>query len=377
MKSSRRDALASYTPALLAFILIASPLYGQSEYLTPDGEGEITFAPGLRVQPRYLRLDSDANSDIFIRRLRIKAAGSVYGIATYYAEVKFDNVARFAIIPRAEVENAWLQFPVTPDLAVRVGLYDAVFSRDALTSDSKLLFMDRSLIKGALTLLGLADNSVGVLAHGRPFGGHFEYSAGIFDNVRFEVFTEETGAAFRESDGLMPMGRVVAHLLDPAPALGYADYRGSYIGQGKRLAIGANAAYLSSVRVQDTAGTTIFDLYGWGADLFFNYYAVTVQAEYDRYTRKMVADEPDINGYGWYVQAGHLFLERFEIALRHQELDDSSITPDDTVIRSSVGFNVYIREHNLKLQSDWAFRVEQGGSGVRDNFVQIQLQFDF
>jgi hypothetical protein len=105
--------------------------------------------------------------------------------------------------------------------------------------------MDRSLIKGALTVFGLADNSIGLLAHGRPFGGHFEYSAGIFDNVAFEVLGEEIGAVSRRADGAMPMGRIVLHLLDPGTPGGYADYRGSYIGQGRRLDIGANAARLS------------------------------------------------------------------------------------------------------------------------------------
>ena len=61
-----------------------------------------------------------------------------------------------------------MNFNVAKNVNLRAGLYDFVFSRDALTSDSKLLLMDRSLIKDALTVLGFADNTVGVLVHGRP-----------------------------------------------------------------------------------------------------------------------------------------------------------------------------------------------------------------
>ena len=46
----------------------------------------------------------------------------------------------------------------------------------------KLLFMDRSLIKEQLTLVGMADNTDGVMLHGRPHCGRYEYAFGIFDS---------------------------------------------------------------------------------------------------------------------------------------------------------------------------------------------------
>ena len=146
----------------------------------------ITFTPGMRIQGRYAYDDIDGNNDFYIARVRLKAKGDVYGLATYYAEIKLDNVGRFAATVNAQIENAWLNFAVTPAFGVRIGLYDAVFSRNALTSDSKLLLIDRSLIKDDLTAIGLADNTVGVLAFGRPGGGRFEFGAGVFDNLQFD-----------------------------------------------------------------------------------------------------------------------------------------------------------------------------------------------
>ena len=242
----------------------------------------------------------------------------------------------------------------------------------ALTSDSKLLLIDRSLIKGALTVLGLADNAVGLLVHGRPAGGHFEYSAGIFDNMAFEI-TQEAEVISRQADGLMPMGRVVLHLLDPATPGGYADYRGSYVGQGQRLALGANAAYLQRVRIGDTE----FDLFGWGADIFFNIGPLTLEAEYNWYTQKMKSEDPDIDGDGWYVQGGYLFHRNIEVTARHQELDADSTVPDDRLRWTSFGFNIYVRDHNLKIQSDYTLKYEQGGNVFDNNVFQLQLQLDF
>ena len=47
---------------------------------------------------------------------------------------------------------------------------------------------------------------------------------------------------------------------------------------------------------------------------------------------------------------------------------------------TSVGFNFYIRQHNLKIQTDYTFR--QGDSGtlftiMQEDVFEVQLQLDF
>lgn len=344
-------------------------------------DGDITFKPGLRIQPRYEYESGNDNNDFFIRRFRLKGGGSAYGVAKYGVELKIDNDGRFAATPSARVENAWLDFPVfthyTDDTYLRAGLYDIPFSRDALTSDSKLLFMDRTLIKEEVTGVGMADNVIGVMLHGRPYGGYFEYAFGLFDNVTFERFGV---AGTRESDQLIPAGRIVWSLLDPmTPPDGYADYQESYIGKGQRLEIAANAAHLGDV----IDGAAVFDLTAWGVDLFYNNGPYTFQTEYDQILEN-IAGAADIHADGWYVQAGYLFDPCdpcVEFALRYQELDPLT---GDTLRWTSVGFNFYIREHNLKIQTDYTFRshvanpVIPGGISLFDEDVfEVQLQLDF
>jgi len=357
----------------MAVLLPTSPLEAQTGYLTPDGKGDITFKPGLRLQPRYTYDNADANNDFFIARTRIKAAGEAFQMATYYAEIKLDNVGRFARVVNAEVENAWLNFPLHPDLALRVGLYDAVFSRNALTSDSKLLLMDRSLIKDALTALGLADNTVGLLGHGRPFKGRFEYSVGMFDNLQFEQASAPTA---KQADGTMQMARVGVHLLDPATPGGWADYRSSYVGQGRRLSIAANAAYLSKAH----EGVDEFDITAWGADVFFNAGPFTLESEFDDFNEDVdvvtVGGKPDANGTGWYVQGGYLVRRPVELAVRYQERDADAGAFANRLQWTSVGLNFYIRDHNLKVQTDYTFKREQANESVNDLF-QVQLQLDY
>ncbi|MCK5703762.1 MAG: hypothetical protein KAI29_21540, partial [Cyclobacteriaceae bacterium] len=97
-----------------------------------------TFKPGLRIQTRYDRehdANGNRNNDFFIRRLRLKGGGKVFDVAKYYFEVKIDNTGKFNRTPRAQVENAWLDFKIKESFIIRAGLFDMVFSRNALTSD--------------------------------------------------------------------------------------------------------------------------------------------------------------------------------------------------------------------------------------------------
>jgi len=252
---------------------------------------------------------------------------------------------------------------------LRIGLYDAVFSRDALTSDSKLLLMDRSMIKDALTAVGFADNTVGVLVHGRPGQGRFEYSAGLFDNLAFDG---GDGAVQREADGLMVQGHFVFNVFDPAPLGGYGDYLGSYLGSGRRLAIGVSAGYLPDARIDATE----LDLTGLGADLFFNQGPATIQAEYASYRENVTGGPGSFTGKGWYVQGGYLVRPRIELAARFQQLDPTDTATDDRLQWTSVGANYYIRAHNMKVQSDYTFKREQGQQTSNDLF-QVQFQLDF
>lgn len=346
--------------------------------LIASNDGDLTFKPGLRFTPRYNHESTNGNNDMFIRRFRLKGSGSAYGIAKYGTEIKIDNTGRFEVNPTAIVENAWLDFPVVEDeVYFRAGRFDIPMSRNELTSDSKLLLMDRTLIKEALTGVGMADKQYGVMLHGRPDCGRWEYDLGIFDS---NVYEKLSPTDTRETDQLMPAARVTYSFLDTPTALdGYADYFESYIGKGDRLDVAFNTAYLGGI----TDGLREFDQTGLGTDLFFNTGPYTFQAEYDWIFQDQDSGAPDALIHGWYAQWGYLidhWCEKpcTEFAVRYQTLD-SELLPE-TLRWTSVGFNFYIREHNLKIQTDYTFR--QGDSGtlftmMQEDVAQVQLQLDF
>ncbi len=372
-------------------------LIAQSQHVTPDGNGDITFVPGLRMQTRYEFNQIDRNNDFFIRRLRLKGKGDIFGIASYNFEVKIDNTGRFNRTPSALLEHAWFTIPIVDELlTVRVGLEDDVFSRNALTSDSKLMVMDRSLIKNQLTLLGVTDNTIGALVYGRPMGGKMTYSFGIFDNLGFETAGDSTILA-RKSQGAMLTGRFAYDFLDPAnPSGSYDDYMASYIGEGQRLTVATSLARLNRAEI----GSDDVSLWAWGADLFFNIGPFTFEAEYNKYNIDFLSYLPSASGTivtgdfplpqnfngsesgnavigdGWYAQAGILFLPKVEFAVRHQQLDANNHLIDDKNKWTTIGFNIYLRGHTFKIQTDYTFKKEDGDQ-IENDVLQAQLQLSF
>jgi phosphate-selective porin len=358
----------------------------------------ITFKPGFRVQGQYRY--GDVSDHVFrIRRFRMKGSGKLFGIAKYGAELRVDGTGNTRIpnpngsTANIGVENAWVEFTKLKDVKARFGLYDIPFSRSNLTSDSKLLFQDRSIIRGLLSGVGLSDNTIGALFHGRPFGGKLEYATGVFQNDNFKQLPTTSA-------------RLVLNLLDPPKQGGYADYRGSYIGEGRRLAISANGAYTPNVTDPNTAlpgGAGLnYDLYAFGSDIFFNTGPFTVQAEYDWFTKDTGSTGPaggaDYVTHGGYVQAGLLLgpvfgveegsrssiLNSIELAARYQDADDETPITVGTVTRPrgraqwiAAGLNYYIRSHNLKVQTDYTFKDSNFFGSSDRHLFQLQLQLDF
>jgi len=325
-------------------------------------EGRIKF--GLREQFKLESSELENRNDFMIRRSRFKAEGGLLPGTSFKVELKIDDVGREGHDPKAQAEDVSFFIPVLDDrAAVRIGLYDAPLSRDSLTSDSKLLLMDRSALHDAYSGVGLSDNTIGAQISGLV-GERLELRVGLFDNVELDAQTRQ----------LMPMGRVVLHLLDAEKG----EYEASRPGSDARvLSVGGSAGFLGGI---ETGGQEL-DLTGTEVDLFAALPGgFTFQAEYGEVARDVVG-APDSSASGWYAQGGYHLPGRIgagtgELAYRYQDHDPGDLEPAAGRERAhTFGFNYYLLGHSLKVQADYTRTSREAGDD--GGVFQIQLQLDF
>ncbi len=346
-------------------------IYNKS-FLDRDEEGAIVrigkrgeLKIGLRTQFKYSYSEPDNSNDFMIRRTRLKAEGSIFQNTRFKLEWKIDDVGQEGKNPNAQAEDiSFFIDNLHPNVHIRMGLFDAPFSRDALTSDSKLLFMDRSDVFDEYKSEGLADNTVGLSIYGFA-GKHIEYHAGIYDSEKWDAETKQ----------LMPMGRLVFHLLDQEKG----EYKASYPGNDNNiLNLGASFGRLGNI---DTGQDTC-NLSGMEIDLFMAFKnGLSFQGEFGQITRTgYESGGPDINSAGILAQSGYIFPAKIgpgklQIAYRFQSYDPDKNVSDDKYKKHSFGVNYYLTGHNMKIQADYTVTVFDGMDNL--NAFQIQYQVDF
>lgn len=357
--------------ALMLF-LPSRALGGAKVYESDDFSVEL----GLRMQPRMvysripvpgIREGEEWQRDFLIRRARIKVSGKMLS-AVYSLEWRLDATGLISGLvltsPIAGVENAWLQWPLAgPGLEIRAGLYDQPFSRDRLTSDSKQLAVDRSLVSGVPAALGLADNAIGLDLRGKFEGGRYQYAVGVFDNRTIQ-------GPFQD----MPMfvGR-----LDFNFGSSKNVYRDAHFGSDSWYSLGLNGSYQASI--QDSTGADDGLNAAVGADGMIDVPAgpgrLLAKAEVNHIHTEAVQGGTKRDTMAWMVGAGYLFLnQRLQPIVRFDQVHPDEAEGKGITAITHLGLNYYQRGHNLKVQADVGFLSSTGEP--LDEF-RLQTQIDF
>jgi len=152
-----------------------------------------------------------------------------------------------------------------------------------------------------------------------------------------------------------------------------------------KLAVGAAGAYLPGLEPgerQSLAGplgnTNIVsvnsDVYQLEADLAFKYQNFYFEGAYD--FRRIEPEEPtpfgDEDAWGFYLQGGYFLIpKKFELAARYAWVDPNN--PNDNGNNNQTeytgGLSYYIDGHNLKLQANYSYFVDESDNGDQHNQV--------
>ena len=360
---------------LTALIAVACARPGSA--VTVFEEEGFTLGLGLRLQPR-MELEREAGADgaewrrdFLLRRARLSASGKIQGVG-YKMEWKIDGTDQVAgssqtalgSLPSAQLENGYLQYPLSKSVEVRAGLYDIPYSRDRLTSDSQQLAVDRGAVSNVPNTLGLVDNGVGLHVIGKAAGGRAEYAVGLFDNRTIPT---------RLQDVPMLVGRLDLNFGSTKDI-----FMDAHFGEEKWYSLGVNGSFQGGIE-SDTSNANEGSYAAVGVDgmidvpmgssRFFarsevNSISITSPVGGDAITTTTL-----MAGVGILM-----FEQRIQPMLRYDQVRRDEAVGGGTQNITYVGGTFFQRKHNLKIQTD--LRFESGTTESLDG-GRLQAQVNY
>jgi len=333
---------------------------------------DMTLEFGMRLQPRLEYETSASGSggvegrrDFMIRRARLKMGGRMQGVR-YGFEWKIDGTDQTGSSPAAAVENAWFQYPLSgAALEFRAGLYDAPFSRDQITSDSRQLAVDRGDASAVPSSLGLVDNVVGFQFMGHTDDGKLMYVVGVYDNRMI---------AADQQDAPMFAGRLDVNLEGSKDLKDL--YQDTHFGDSRWLSLGIDGSVQNGIQnslgADDSSQTAggidgMLDLPFGGTRVFLKGELNVIRTEWHTIDRKNNCTVKMLAG-------GVLFNDRVQPFIRFDQVRGDEWAKSGRRDVTYVGANYFQNGHSLKISGDLRMQ-----SGTRDPIdgVRFQAQMDF
>lgn len=386
---------------LLLFVAVfgigAANLSAQSAKVNTFGKG-IVFTPedssyqvklGARFQTLYsgtFDLDSDDYSDqLLTRRARLKFEGFVYSPNLKYkfqlalANRGTRNSSSAGIPQNSATANIVLDAAIKYEFAenweVWFGQEKLPGNREQLFSSQKLQFVDRSLVNSQFNL-------------GRDVGIHLLNTSTIGDGVvktRVALAMGEGRNITSGNEGGYDYSGRVEYL-----PFGNFTNKGDYFGGdlerevSPKLSVAASFDYNDGATrsrgqqggfVSDNGGNLIQnDLTTVFLDAIFKSNGFSLLSEF-----ASKSGNDDLTGFGtgsgFVAQAGYLFMNNVETAVRFTTINPDDVSSLSNVNEYTLGLSKYIVGHNLKVQTDLSYSDYDMASNDITYRFQIEVAF--
>lgn len=348
-----------------------------------DGKFAISLKARAQLRTTVTVPDEDpegTTADFQVRRLRLSLDGHAFDkvlsfkIQLAFAPLDQDPVAPFPI------RDAYLTFEPHRDFALRAGQMKVPFGRQRVVSSGSLQMVDRSTITGELNM----DRDVGIQAFSEDFlglDGALGYHLGVFGGDGRNRVSASYGLLYTARLELRP-------LLTGPVDLGEPDLKRT---RKPLMELGLSGAFNhDSDRQRSTIGS-VFETGAWadylhvGFDGALKYRGLSVTSEFFyrdalTLTNELVEGDETLTdvartGFGGFAQAGYLFDEHAEVALRYGTLHPLHGGDGGVKREQELGgaFSYYFKGHALKLQTDYFYLFEELGEGKHQVRFQVQV----
>ena len=324
---------------------------------SPDGK--YTLNLGGRMQFRYTYKDNDESfggtdkQDRTLRRARVYIGGNIYSkFVHYYVEADADSFT-------LGMRDFYVYWTPIEELNAKIGYFKVPFNRQRMTSSAKLLLQDRAIASEAFD----QDRDYGLDIYGKPFDGHMEYHAAVFQGAGEKNIKGNTDNKL--------MG-VLSIRYNPFGKYDYYDETDVKYSDTLKATVGASVAFNGKKVDVKTPNT---DITVGVVDLGVKYKGLSWNSEY--YVMK---EEPkssaNVNSDGFFTQVGYFILpKKLEVAARYSMLDPNKDVAGDIQKEYTGGINYYFRAHRSKIQADFGDFVTSKGSQQDQKEKRIRLQY--
>ena len=346
--------------------------------LCQSGSADDSISFKVRIQPRadvgqFAAGDDYSNQlDLYMRRSRLELLGKPTEGVFYILAVSGDRWGQRGASGGGDVAYAFVNYRLSGSADIRAGLVKLPFSRGALVSSSRILFIERSLTVSTVAGAFGPFITPHLSLHGRLKNGSLGYSLALMDGLQPGDSDRFSGTAVGASEN---PGLVARFEFSPA---GWVEGReaDSHLGLGRHLTVAVNGALQSGIELN--SGTE--DRFVMGGDLSLHRAGLSLQTEYLRVER----DGPtDISPSGWYLQVGR-YMPRLQLepAIRFERFDADLAGGSDVTTIYTGGLTWYREGHDFKFAANIVHtRFERGVREVADGsartVVQLQNQIYF
>lgn len=297
--------------------------------------------------------DNIANSGFSIPYAIIGFTGKAFGKIDY-------NVSVNAAESGDEIlQQAWIDYAVSPALRFRVGKFKTPFSHAYLTTLGETLFPIFPVSLTATSIMPYSLNAV-TPTIGTGFDLGFEVHGLIKDKWGYEVGVfNGTGAdendatkGFSDDNHLPALLYAARFTFQPNGAMPMTQGNPKMISSKPKYLIGLSVNYNNEAESESTndlrAGVEFAMLTGkW-------YFGVEAYLLHVSFTERQKIDET-YNYWGGYAQVGYFITPNWQVGLRYDVMDRNGSSEDGLLNMPAAVVNYYVPKTNIKLSAAYQY----------------------